>query len=98
MKSFTKDFIPWAVLQKDARNLEAISMVAPLVGELLTSGHTLIDLEVPAAVAVLLGKQSREEASKEAVHFGRVISGGLPKCEQKIGQVAQLALDFYEKT
>jgi hypothetical protein len=98
MNSFTKDIIPQAILQKDTRKLEAISMVAPLVGELLISGHTLIDLEVPAAVAALLGKQSPEEAAKEAGYFGRVISGGLPGCEQKIGQVAQLALDFYKKT
>ena len=95
MNSFAKEFIPNAIMEKDAKKLEAISIVAPAVGEMLVSGHTLIDLEIPASVAVLLGKQSAEEAAKEAVRFGAIISGGLPGCEKKIKHVAQLALQFY---
>jgi hypothetical protein len=95
MKSFVDDFIPQAILKKDAKKLETIAMVAPLVGELLISGHTLVDLEVPAAVAVLLGIHSIEEVAREAAQFGATISGGLPGCEQKIRQAVQLSLDFY---
>ena len=82
--------------RKDKKKLEAISIVSPAVGELLTSGHTLIDLEVPAAVAVLLGFKSVEEAAEEATRFGATISGGLPGCEQKIQQVSKIAMDFYK--
>ena len=95
MRSFVSDFIPQAILQKDAKKLEAVAVVAPMVGELLVSGHTLVDLEVPAAVAVLLGVHSVEEAAKEVTRSGVAISGGLPGCVQKARQVAQLALDAY---
>ena len=95
MKSFCCDFIPQAVLRKEAAQLEAIAMAAPAVGELLISGHTLIDLEVPAAVATLMGKLSPEAAAKEAARLGWILSGGLPGCEEKALQVARLAQSFF---
>ena len=95
--AFTSEFLPQAILKNDAKKLEVVAAVAPVVGELLVSGHTLIDVEVPAAVAALLGGCTPEEAAKEAVSAGWVITGGLPGCEQKARQVATMALDFFGK-
>jgi hypothetical protein len=98
MKSFCCEFVPQAVLAKEADQLEAIAMAAPVVGELLISGHTLIDLLVPAAVAALLGVLTPAGAAKEAARLGWILSGGLPGCEEKTSQVVQLALRFYNGT
>lgn len=96
MQSFCTKVIPEAVLQKDTKKLEIIALAAPAVGELLVSGHTLLDLQVPAAVAAILG-QSLAEACKETVQSGVLLSGGLPGCEQRTRKVAQLAVDFFKK-
>ncbi len=96
MPSFCTRAVLEAVLQKDVKKMEIISLAAPAVGELLVSGHTLLDLQVPAAVAAILG-QSPGEASKEAVRSGALLSGGLPGCGQRTEKVAQLALDFFTK-
>ena len=98
MDCFACDLIPEAVMKKDRKKLEAISAAAPAVGEMLVSGHTLVDLEVPAALAVLLGISSPEEAAREATKAGIIASGGLPGCEQKVRKVAELALDFYRSS
>ncbi len=96
MQSFCTKVVPEAALQKDAKKSEIVSLAAPAVGELLVSGHTLLDLLVPAAVAAILG-QSPGEASKEAARSGVLLSGGLPGCGLRTEKVAQLALDFFTK-
>ncbi|MEW6375740.1 MAG: hypothetical protein AB1502_08110 [Thermodesulfobacteriota bacterium] len=98
MESFCKTFIPKAVMGKKAEELEAITIAAPAVSELLFSGHTLIDLEVPASVSVLMGIHSSEDAAKEVTHFGAILSGGMPGCEEKVQKVCRLALDIYNHT
>ena len=95
MRSLLHDFIPKAIMQKESNKFEAISVVSPAVGELLTSAHTLIDLEVPALVAVLLGIATPEEAAVEAMRSGPVLSGGLPSSARKVQQVAEIALKSF---
>lgn len=96
MRSFCTRTVPEAVLQKDAKKIELVAMAAPAVGELLISGHTLLDLQAPAAVAAILG-QSPGEASKEAARSGVLLSGGLPGCEARTRKVAQWAVEFFKK-
>lgn len=94
---FAHKVIPNAVLNKDENLLKVIPIVAPAVGELLVSGHTLMNLIVPATAAVAMGRISPEEAAKEALQ-GAIISGGLPGIEEKIKEAAEITLDYLNKT
>jgi hypothetical protein len=88
--------IPNAVLMKDKKMSELLPIVTPPVLELLTTGHTLIDLIVPTATAAVLGKGSPEELAEEAVARGSIATGGMPRCKEKALETSHLALACYE--
>lgn len=84
--------IPNAVLTKDKKTLELLPIVTPPILELLSAGHTLIDLVVPTATAAVLGKGSPEELAEEAVARGSIATGGMPRCKEKALETSHLAL------
>jgi len=91
---FAHKFVPEAITNRDREKIELLPIVGLTVGELLVTGHTLVDIHVPAAVAALMGVLSPEEAAKEAAQFGK-ITCGIPGCEEKAAEVARLAIEFY---
>lgn len=95
MQGLLHRVLPTAVLEKDQRTLEIISMLGPAVGELLVSGHTLVDLIVPVATAAVMGKGLPAELAAEAVARGSLATGGMPGTATKATEVAELAVEFY---
>jgi hypothetical protein len=97
LKNFCHEVIPDAVLNKKEDILQLLPIVSPAVGELLVTGHTLVDLVVPVATAVLQGKGSPEDLSEEAVSRYSMATGGLPGGAQRAAEVARLAVQFYRE-
>ena len=91
---FLHEAIPNAVLHQNDELLQVIPIVAPAVGELLVSGHTLIDLVVPVAAAAVLKAGTPEALAKEAAARGSLATGGLPGGAERAAEVARLALAF----
>ena len=69
--------IPDAVLNKNKDMLGAIPLAAVPVTELQLSGHTIINIIVPAAVAAVMGKLTPAAAAKEAI-AGAYVSSAIP--------------------
>ncbi|MEK6671997.1 MAG: hypothetical protein AABY42_00785 [Nitrospirota bacterium] len=97
LKNFCHEVIPDAVLNKKQDILQLLPIVSPAVGELLVTGHTLVDLVVPVATAVVLGKGSPEDLSEEAVSRHSMATGGLPGVGDRAAEVARLAVQFYKE-
>ena len=95
MEKFAHEFIPKAVLAKDKKTLDLITVATLPVGELLVAGHTLLDLIVPTAAAAVLGKGSPEELGAEAAARGSLATGGLPGGKERATETAQLAMEYY---
>lgn len=94
MKKFLHEVVPKAVQERDEALLQVIPLVAPAVGELLVSGHSLIDLIVPVATAAALGVGSPEDLAKEAAAPGTLATGGLPGGAARAAEVARLTLQL----
>ena len=94
MKKFLHEVVPNAVLENDKTLLQVIPLAAPAVGELLVSGHSLIDLVVPVATAAVLGVGSPEELAQQAASPGTLVTGGLPGGAARAAEVARLAVQF----
>jgi hypothetical protein len=96
LKKFLHEVVPNAVLEKNDDLLQVIPLVAPTVGELLVSGHSLVDLVVPVATAAVLGVGSPEELAKEAASPGSLATGGLPGGADRAAEVARIAVSFHK--
>jgi len=94
LKKFLHEVVPNAVLENDRTLLQVIPLAAPAVGELLVSGHSLIDLVVPVATAAVLGVGSPEELAQQAASPGTLATGGLPGGAARAAEVARLAVQF----
>lgn len=95
LKKFLHEVVPNAVLEKNNDLLRVIPVVAPAVGELLVSGHSLVDLVAPVATAAIMGLGSPEDLAKEAASKGSLATGGLPGGAARAAEVARLALQFH---
>ncbi len=82
--------IPDAVLNKKTDVLEAIPLAAVPIAELQLSGHSIINLIVPAAVAAAMGSSPQEIAKKVAA--GAYISSAIPGGIQRSKEVATRAV------
>lgn len=96
MEGFCHKVIPDAVLNKKKELLDLLPVVAPAVGELLVTGHSLVDLVVPVATAAVLGKGSPEDLAQESVSRYSMATGGLPGGAERAAEVARLALHVYK--
>ncbi len=97
LKNFCHEVIPDAVFNKKKELLDLLPLAAPAVGELLVTGHTLVDLVVPVATAAVIGKGSPEELAQESVSRYSLATGGLPGGAERAAEVAHLALHFYKQ-
>lgn len=77
--------IPDAVMNKKQDLLEAIPLAAVPVVELQLSGHTIVNIIVPAAVAAAMGDLTPIEVARKAVegaYISSAIPGGIPRAEE----------------
>lgn len=91
MEGLSHKVIPDAVLNKKKDVLEAIPIAAVPVVELQLSGHTIINIIVPAAVAAAMGKYDPKEAARKAV-AGAYVSSAIPGGIQRAEEVAKRAV------
>ncbi|MGF7118630.1 hypothetical protein [Methanobacterium oryzae] len=83
--------IPDAVLNKKTEILEAIPLAAVPIAELQLSGHSIINLIVPAAVAAAMGVSTPEDIARK-VAAGAYISSAIPGGIQRSKEVAMRAV------
>jgi dipeptidyl aminopeptidase/acylaminoacyl peptidase len=77
--------IPDAVMNKKQDLLEAIPLAAVPVVELQLSGHTIVNIIVPAAVAAAMTDLTPKEIARKAVegaYISSAIPGGIPRAEE----------------
>jgi hypothetical protein len=91
MAGLSQTVIPDAVLNKNKDVLGAIPLAAVPVTELQLSGHTIINIIVPAAVAAAMGKLTPKEAAREAI-AGAYVSSAIPGGMQRAEEVAKRAV------
>ncbi|WP_424357522.1 hypothetical protein [Methanocella sp. MCL-LM] len=94
LERLSQKVIPEAVLGKNKELLGAIPLAAVPVTELQLSGHTIVNIIVPAAVAAAMGKLTPKEAAKEAV-AGAYVSSAIPGGMQRAEEVAKRAARIY---
>lgn len=89
--------IPDAVLNKKTEILEAIPLGAVPIVELQLSGHSILNLIVPAAVAAAMGKGSPEEIAKKAAggaYISSAIPGGIPRVKEVAMRAVKIMSEF----
>jgi len=82
--------VPDVVLNKKAEMKDPVALASAAVQELMYVGHTIINITVPAAVAVAMGKMGPKEAAKEAAE-GAWLSNSIPGPKAVARDVAKLA-------
>ena len=90
-----QNVIPDAVLNNKEDILQVLPFAAVPATELLLSGHTIINVTVPAAVAAVMKKSSPKDAAKEAENAAYV-TAAIPGAKEKARSVAELALRIME--
>ncbi|MCD1295266.1 hypothetical protein CUJ83_09670 [Methanocella sp. CWC-04] len=80
--------IPDAVLNKKKEILEVLPLASVPVVELQLSGHSIINIIVPVAVATAMGKLSPEEAAKKAI-AGAYVSSAIPGGKKRAIEVGR---------
>lgn len=87
--------IPQAVLENQQDILSVLPFAAVPVTELQLSGHTIINITVPAAVAAAMKVLPPNEAGKEA-QKGAFVTAAIPGGKDKAAAVGRLALRILE--
>lgn len=84
--------IPDAIFNDRTELLEIIPLAAIPVCELQLSGHSIINITVPAAVAAAMGVADPKEVAKLAEKGGKSCSAAIPGAREKALDVAKLAI------
>jgi hypothetical protein len=84
------EVIPRAIKEQDDDVLPFISFAAVPLCEILMGSNIILNITVPAAVAVAMGKLSPSEAA-EAAEVGGYISAGVPGARERAEKVGLLA-------
>jgi hypothetical protein len=90
-----QNVVPDAVLNNKEDLLQVLPFAAVPATELLLSGHTIINITVPAAVAAAMGVLSPKDASKEA-EKAAFSTAAIPGGKDKAKVVAEMALRIME--
>ena len=90
-----QNVIPDAVMNNKEDILQVLPFAAVPATELLLSGHTIINVTVPAAVAAVMKKMSPKDAAKEA-EKAAYVTAAIPGAKEKARAVAELALRIME--
>jgi hypothetical protein len=90
-----QNVVPDAVLNNKEDLLQVLPFAAVPATELLLSGHTIINITVPAAVAAAMKVLSPKDASKEA-EKAAFSTAAIPGGKDKAKVVAEMALRIME--
>lgn len=85
------EVIPRAIQEKDGSVLPYVTFAAVPLNEILMGSNIILNITVPAAVAVAMGKHSPSEAAEIAEENG-YISSGVPGARQNAEKIAAFAL------
>lgn len=89
--------IPDAVVNKKKEILDVLPLAAVPITELQLSGHTIVNIIVPAAVAAAMGKLTPKEAARKAVagaYVSSAIPGGVQRAEEVAKRAARIAAEL----
>lgn len=89
--------IPDAVLNKKTEILESIPLAAVPIVELQLSGHSIINLIVPAAVAAAMGKGSPDDIARKVAkgaYISSAIPGGIPRAKEVAMRAVKIMSEF----
>ncbi|MDD4250494.1 MAG: hypothetical protein PHT13_15530, partial [Methanosarcina sp.] len=92
LKGLGQNVIPDAIFNDKKDLLEIIPLAAIPVSELQLSGHSIINITVPAAVAAAMKVLEPKEAAKLAEKGGKGGSAAIPGAREKALEVAKLAV------
>jgi len=92
LKGLGQTLIPDAVFNNKEDLLEVIPLAAIPVSELQLSGHSIINITVPAAVAAAMKVAEPKEAAKLAEKGGKGCTAAIPGAREKALDVAKLAV------
>ncbi len=92
LKGLGQKVIPDAIFNDRKDLLEIIPLAAIPVSELQLSGHSIINITVPAAVAAAMKVLEPKEAAKLAEKGGKGGSAAIPGAREKALEVAKLAV------
>jgi len=96
LKGLGQKVIPDAIFNDKKDLLEIIPLAAIPVSELQLSGHSIINITVPAAVAAAMKVLEPKEAAKLAEKGGKAGSAAIPGAREKALEVAKLAVRIME--
>jgi len=92
LKGLGQTVIPDAIFNDKQDILEVIPLAAIPVSELQLSGHSIINITVPAAVAAAMKVVEPKEAAKLAEKGGKAGTAAIPGAREKAFDVAKLAV------
>lgn len=92
LKGLGQTVIPDAIFNDKQDILEVIPLAAIPVSELQLSGHSIINITVPAAVAAAMKVVEPKEAAKLAEKGGKGCTAAIPGAREKALDVAKLAV------
>lgn len=92
LKGLGQTVIPDAIFNDKQDILEVIPLAAIPVSELQLSGHSIINITVPAAVAAAMKVVDPKEAAKLAEKGGKAGTAAIPGAREKAFDVAKLAV------
>lgn len=96
LKGLGQKVIPDAIFNDKKDLLEIIPLAAIPVSEMQLSGHSIINITVPAAVAAAMKVLEPGEAAKLAEKGGKTCSAAIPGARDKALDVAKLAVKIME--
>jgi hypothetical protein len=91
-----QNVIPDAIFNDRKDLLEIIPLAAIPVSELQLSGHSIINITVPAAVAAAMKVTDPKDVAKLAEKGGKSCSAAIPGAREKAVDVAKLAVRIME--
>ncbi|MBP1909237.1 hypothetical protein [Methanolobus bombayensis] len=97
LKGLGHNVIPDAVLNGKQEILNIIPFAAVPVAELQLSGHTIINVTVPAAVAAAMKVETPLEAAKKCENAAKGCTAAIPGAKSKANDVAELAVKMMER-
>ena len=90
LPDFVDDCVPAVVQGLREEIAWAVPLVAPVVGEILVAGNVITNVTVPAAMAVVLGRCTVEEAAERAA-AAAFVSAGIPGAKLRAESAAAMA-------
>ncbi|TQD25351.1 hypothetical protein [Methanolobus vulcani] len=97
LRGVAQKVIPDAVFNDDKDVLDIIPFAAIPVSELQLSGHSIINITVPAAVAAAMKIEEPKDAAKKCEAGGKYCSAAIPGAKDKAKRVSKLAVRIMDE-